>query len=660
MVTSSVQSQQSETRGDAHAAWRTALIIAAIALAGYFVVNMLFRQYNSWPHFSIQGDQHQSIGHFWRYYVEGTIPPGHLLSDYAWTYHAPPFFWLLMSTLSSLLDPLLASKVLAWTAYIGFITMAVLIVGKRTDWILACFVGMLIMRNPPDNPDQLTGGLARGNSATLLYLFVYAFMSRNHPLVLLTLVLQAGTYPAISIACTITYGMYCVLAGPDMRTRLRRCAGMTVAGILIFGLGVVASSRTPEWWGGSVTFEEAKAMPAWRAGGRFPEVPHRDFRNAIEHNLTRQYKDLGDKPVPAAAVRWVAHHQVLTFVTIPLAIAALAAALSQIMRMRARRRGAPPVEAASDGDEDDDSPLAQARRRWRRFPWELAALAAGSLVSYAIVRIVAFKLFLPSRQIGFTLPYVFIIGTPIVVWWGLHRLMPKRRAAVLVLTILIAVVPAFVFRGHGFGTTSAGYRHHKSDEKLYNTLRKVVPPNEEIACDMTYCEFMMPMAQRVPYAARNLTHPLRKGYYDEAERRLVKMHEVLYATSPQQIADFVATEKVRFFVYRKGKVTKLETGLHKPADARVRQVFNKGTGKTRLLADPPKEAIVFRDGDRYLLDLSKWPKSSTASSSTSPPADEEAAPDDATSSEPAVLKQLKTLKRSSLIKPKIAPDAAPP
>lgn len=599
--------------------WRTAFLIMLAVLIAYWLVNMVgFRMAASWPHFAIQGDQHQSIGHFWRYNVEGTIQPGHLLSDYAWTYHAPTFFWFLMSTMSAIFDPLLASKILGYVAYVGFALMVVLIVGRRTEWILGAFVGLLIMRNPPDNPDQLTGGLARGFSATLFYLFLYAFMQRNHPLVLLTLVLQAGTYPAISIACTITYGFYCLLAGPDMRTRLRRCAGMTVAGIFILVLGGTASSRTPEWWGGSVTFEQAQKMPAWGPGGRFPEVPHRDFQNAIEHNLTRQYKDNGAKVVPNDAVRWVSRHQVATFVGIPLGIAAFAYALSLVLR-RARRRA--DVDVQRPPEVFDNTRRAAEAARKKAFPWEIVALIAGALVSYTLVRVVAFKLFLPSRQIGFTIPFVMVVGTPMIVWWTFTRLLPRRRALVVAITVLITVVPAFLFRGHGFAHTRAGYRHHKSDEKIYNALRTKVPKDEEVACDLMYCEFVMPLGQRVPYAARNLTHPLRPGFYNEAERRLVKMHEVLYATSPKTIHDFVETEKVRYFVYRKGKVGKLETYTYKPIDKKFREIFKKGQGKPRLLEDPPKETIVFRDGDRYLLDLSKWPKDAKEAGSDAGEAD---------------------------------------
>jgi hypothetical protein len=569
-------------------AWRIANATALVAFVAYFFANMKFRYRNLFETFSLQGDQHQSIGHYWRYAVEGTIPNGHLISDYANTYHAPPLWWLVMATLSTLTDPIVAAKAFSIGAYALYATMIIVIVGRRTHFILGCLAAILVIRIPPGLPEQITGGMARCMAPTLFLFFLWAMMKRNHPLALLTLVVQAAIYPSVVIPCGLTYGAYCVLAGPNMRTRLRRCAGIFVVGMIVIATGLYQDIKSPDWWGPTVTYEEAKRMPAWGPGGRFPEVPHARFEGLFEWNVIRPYKELGTTLAPPDAVRWVNRHSFEVFLYGPLALSAACALVALGLR---RRRG--------DAAEDD---------RERRFPWELVWLFIGSIAAYWLVRLVAFKLFLPARQIGFTIRFLVEVGMPLLVWWGVAKLFPRQHLAALVVTALVLVVPPFAFRGHGLDKTEAGYRHHKADTKTYLALRKL-PKNEQVACDLYFCEFMMPMGQHAPFAARNLSHPLRPGYYEEVERRLVAMHEVLFATSADKIHAFVDKEKVRFFVYNVKSTEKFETKKgYRPFTERVLRAQKAAGDGPPLLANPPKEAIVFRDKDRILLDLSTWPR----------------------------------------------------
>ncbi len=568
--------------------WRIANVAALVAFVAYFVANMKFRFKHLFETFSLQGDQHQSVGHYWRYAVDGAIPNGHLISDYANTYHAPPLWWLVMATSSTLTDPVIAAKAFSVIAYALYATMIIVIVGRRTHFIIGVLAALLVIRIPPGLPEQITGGMARCMAPTLFVFFLWAMMKRNHPLALLTLVVQAAIYPSVVIPCGLTYGAYCVLAGPNMRTRLRRCAGILVAGLMVIAIGMYQDIKSPDWWGPTVSYAEAKEMPAWGPGGRFPEVPHASFETLLEWNTIRPYQALGDTPVPDGVVNWVSRHSFEVFLYAPLALAFACALVALLLR---KRRPANPDDAD----------------RMRAFPWELLWLLAGSIAAYWLVRLVAFKLFLPARQIGFTIRFLVEVGMPILVWWGIAKLL-RHRAAAVVVTALLLVVPPFAFRGDGLKRTEAGYRHHKDDTKTYQALRKL-PKDEQVACDLYFCEFMMPMGQHAPFASRNLSHPLRNGYYTEVERRLVRMHEVLFATSPDTIHELVAEENVRFFVYNRKSVEKFDPKKgYRPLTERITRVFALGKDKPRLLAKPPKEAIVFKDGERILLDLSKWPR----------------------------------------------------
>ena len=135
-------------------------------------------------------------------------------------------------------------------------------------------------------------------------------------------------------------------------------------------------------------------------------------------------------------------------------------------------------------------------------------------------------------------------------------------------------------------------------------MRKL-PLDVEVACDVYYCELMMVLGQHAPFAAKNLTHPLRPGYYAEAERRFVAMQRVLYATTAAEVRAFVDNEHVKYFVYNTGSVGKLDGRLYHPAREQIVPAFNASKRKVRLLLKPPKEAVVFRDNERVLIDLDK-------------------------------------------------------
>lgn len=563
-----------------------ATAVVVIAAVAFYVFTMKARFAGAGSPYSLHGDQHQSIGHFWRYARDGAIPPGHLLSDYAGTYHSPPLWWPVMAAMSALLGPLVAAKLLGLLAYALFAVGAALVVARRSVWALGALVAIVALRNPPDSVEQITGGMARSMGPALLYLFLWAFMERRHRVALAALVLQAGIYPSIVIPCGLLYGTFVVLQGP-MAVRLRRCAELFVVGIAVIALGLAQDVSAPEWWGDAVTYEEALQMPAWGHGGRFPEVPHRPFEAMMRFNLERPWKALGPAFAPEGARAFVGGHVIEAFVVAPVVLGLLLGALGSMRRWRASS-SAPSSSAAAAA----------------RFPWEPLALMLAAVAGYWLVRALSFKLFLPSRQLGFTVPFLLIAWIPLLVWFGASRLWPSQRALAVAVTAIITVGPAFAFRGHGAERTAAGYGVHNRDAPFFEAIRKL-PLDEEIACDVRLCEYMMALGQHAPYAARNLTHPLRKGYYAEAERRLVEMHKLLYATTWEEIDTFVRNEGVRFMAYRKGEATTLTKRLYRPADGLVRDAFKAGEGRVRLLADPPREALVFRDGDRRIVDLER-------------------------------------------------------
>jgi hypothetical protein len=597
--------------------WKIATAIALVAFVAFYIWTMTFRFHNAMTPYALHGDQQQSIGHYWRYAVDGAIPPGHLLTDYAQTYHSSPLWWLIMASMSALIGPLSSAKILGLLAYLLFAVGAVIVVGRRTEWVLGLLTGIMLLRNPPDAVEQITGGMARSMGPFLVFLFLWAFMEGRHRLVLAILVVQAGVYPSVVIPCGICYGVYVVVKGP-MRDRLRRCAGMFVAGLLIIAFGMAQNFSSPKWWGPPVTYTEAEQMPAWRAGGRFPDVPHRPLDTILQYNIERPFKQLGARPAPKEAERFVGHHTFGVFFAGPIALSLLMMAVGFGRRALQRRRLRRAASAAvtppetSPGEQDGASTTAEAPATsppnelpaLPPFDWHTIALFMATVAAWFVVKTLAFRLFLPSRQIGFVIPYIVITFLPILVWYASRVLFPGRRVVAVVITVLVTLVPVFVFRGHGGEATGSGYSQHDRDGKYIEAIRKL-PLDQEIACDLQWCEYMIALGQHAPYAARSLSHPLRKGYYEEAERRLVEMFGVLYATRVEEIETFIQKENVHFMVYRSGETQTMTKRLYNPATQRVTERFRAGGKRPRLLNKPPKASIVFQDGDRLIVDLDK-------------------------------------------------------
>lgn len=573
-------SSSTATRRDG---WWWATLVAGLLLVAYLVAILAVRMKGAWQPWAIDGDQGQAIGQYWRYHVDGALKPGHLQTDWAFAYFGPPVYSAMMATLCTFFEPLLSAKILQVLTFILLAAAAVLVVGRRTTWILGIAAGFLVLRSP-DLASTMAGGIPRSFGPLLFLFFLAAFIARKHYLCLLMLVLQAATYPSVVVSCGITYGATCVIAGPTMKERLRRMAGMFVAGLLVIAAGKYQDLYAPKWWGPIVTYEEAATMRAWQKGGRFPDYPHHEPITHITQNALRGYKELGHTLAPDAAKIFVARHQNEVLTVLPMGIALVAVAVD---RVRRRRRGLPPP------DED------------MRIPWQLLAIFAGSCAGYFLARVVAFKLFLPSRQLGHTIQYIVMMSVPIVAWCGARAIVGQRKALALVLAVCFSVVPVFAFRGDGLAQDYYHYNDYSREAPVFMKLRQL-PLDAMIACDGYWCEGMAVFAYHRGYGMRNLTHPLRKGYYEEAERRLLEEHKALYCNSLDELLAFADKEHIDYFIYNTERVEKPQEGIYEPAKTLIHQMWREAKKKGDFaLLKPPKEIVIYQRRTTYLIEIAK-------------------------------------------------------
>ena len=100
-------------------AWMVARVVGTLLFAAYFIKVMSLRMHGAWGPWAADGDQPQAVWHYWRYRIAGALPPGNLVTDYAFVMHAPPAWWAMMAGLSSFMDPLVAAKIADYTERTG-------------------------------------------------------------------------------------------------------------------------------------------------------------------------------------------------------------------------------------------------------------------------------------------------------------------------------------------------------------------------------------------------------------------------------------------------------------------------------------------------------------------------------------------------------------
>ncbi len=559
--------------------WRIARVVGAMLLAAYFLKMLSLRFAGAWGEYAVDGDQIQGAWQYWRYHVHGALPPGQLLTDYAFAYHSPPFQRAWMALLSTFLLPLTGAKITHILAWALLMVGVVYVVGKHSgEWLLGIAAGFIVARNP-EMWIVFGTGIARSWGPVLCVAFLAAFLEKRHLLCLFVLVLSAGLYPVIAMACGLTYGAYTVLAGPTMRDRRRRMAGMLVAGLLIIALGKYQDLKSPDWWGPLVTVEQADKMPAWHKGGRFGEVPLRPWLPSITAQFARSYKENGDTLAPASIRAFVRRHDAL-LVVVPAALAGIAIAVD---RWRRFRRG---VHVDKDA----------------RFPWQFWAVLGGSLVGYFIARFFAFKFFLPQRQLTYVIPFLVQTGLPLLAWCGARAVVGPRRAVAVAVAVVLTVLPAFLIRGDALAPGSF-YKDHKNTAPLFERMRKL-PFDATIASDNYVADVMGAFTYHAAWSNRTMTHPFRPGLYAEQERRLVEQSRALYATSFTELAAFGEREKIDYFVYNLQKLRSTEHWMFQPAKTKIERIFAAAKGRM-VLEHPPAAAVIYSWKDYRILDMKK-------------------------------------------------------
>jgi hypothetical protein len=538
-----------------------------IALLMYIAATSAIRIVPMFDPWGFDGDQAQAVWQYWRYAKSGAFPPGDLQTDYAFVMHAPPVWWLAMSTFTTILrSPLWAAKLLNLVSYGGACFFLWRLVAKRSHALVGLAAVVVMLRN--NTFFQLTaGGYARSFGPLLVLLFLDAFLARKHLLTLAVLVLQAALYPSVAMPCATAYGIYVVVAGP-MRKRLRRMAGMFVAGLLIIACGLYQDLLAPSWWGKVVSVAQALKMPAWGHGGRIDEAPLRPWENEIARQVEVVFLPRGHplSQLPVQAITW--HH------ALPIAVlVALAVVTTLVMRGRRRSRG----------------------EEFSAAPWELLLVFAATIASYFLARALAFKLYFPYRVLAHVIPSLFSIAIPLFAWSLL------RRAAV---TALVVVLPMLLLFGEGIDIPLSTYGRAQDEIPLYEQVREL-PIDAQIAGAIGVMDRLPLFTWHRVFVSRNLAHPFRPGYYAEEERRIRAVYAMIYATDLDDVVAIAKKEHVTHLLFDSAGFVDVDAALFAPVKAQIASQFRANKAKGFALLHVPDDVVVVSADTLRVIDIEK-------------------------------------------------------
>lgn len=412
--------------------------------------------------------------------------------------------------------------------------------------------------------DRMVGANPRAFGFPLLVVFLRYALAGAERKVLATLVLQAACYPSVFVVCAPAWGL-CSLLEPD---RLRRIVRLGLAGLLSVALIPSAYGRVDPRLGKPPTYAEAATLRQMQPGGAQPFYPLPPPSFSLKTALHQTLGPSG-KPVWPAAQAFCSRAAPLPALTL-LVVAAVAAAW----------------------------------RRARRLV-VFAAMLVSSLLAFAVSYPLAYRLFLPERFLTYTWPVLLPLAVLLGLREGLCRWLPHAAS-----TSATLVVAALIFLGYGDGLPGRiGLHDWRQQDTTVTRYLRTLPPQVTVAAQPRVGTFVLAFAQRQAYLAATtnmLPHAYRYGL--EMERRFEAFYRAYYARDLADIRRFMRSERVDYLI-----VDARDFGPEALARARFAQPWITLTDalltavppESLPLAQPPPQAVVFREGPLAVIDLSR-------------------------------------------------------
>lgn len=564
-------------------------------LVVYIVAVSIVRFHGSWGEWVSEGDWRQWIYQYWRYTEPGTFPPGHWLTDYSFNMQ-PPFYWLMMATLSTFMVPMKAAvlvNIASWTLLIGSVVAGV---RGRAGLLIGLIAAALLVREI-DIFQYTSGGYPRSFGPSLTALFLAAFINDRFRLALFSLILGAGLYPSVVVPCSLALGVWTTLSivgGVDRKVWFRRMVALAVTAVVVAGLGMAQTLTAKDWWGSVVWAQDAGIELGRR--GRCNWLPLPPYWQSLLDPLGEIYHRTGWFTSPASPIQLP-----LMGRSIAEVIGGAAAAISAIIIV---------VKAP------------------RRFPLRLVFMFAAVLLAYFIARELAFKLYLPKRVPQHTLPVVVTFALTVLIATAVDVLGVARRFQTLIVAVVMAL-PIFILVGDGVQSAGVwGDKTRYQHSMLW--IRENTKPTDVFAGDLRAMDWIPLFGQRATYVNFTLAHPFRAGFWHEVERRTLRAYDAYYATDLREVLRFMDEEHVEYFVIDTAQYRALSVGfgaLFEPMASEVKaKIFDPRKKTGFALANAPKEIQAYKRRGTQIIErellrtyLAKQPAPAPTPPPTPPP-----------------------------------------
>jgi hypothetical protein len=473
---------------------QTLLAFSASALVGLCA---------QWPGFVnpyvVNDDVRQQL--YWmRRWLDPTLYPPDILNDYASLYVS----WGVKALYRAgclLCDPLLFSKfvaagLFAWLGALFFATGRAL----RNDSLGAA--ALCLCWFSPAFMENISGGLARGFAAPLFLLFVLGLVRRSRVLTLGALMAQALFIPYILLPCLLASCLHLAAwrSGLVKDAALLRGWSDALACAAALGLALAWQRGLGEAGFGPLPWlADISARPEFHAGGRLELLP---------------FPTLGWE---LFARPWAAFAPFREGYAPGIAFTCLAVPVLVLGAWRADWRGLSPHAT------------------------RLAAVAVASLVLYAVARLAAFKLFMPSRYLEYCTNIGLALGAAVALDALLRPALaraPKGAApALLACALALGMYRQYGVELYDFSEGATLYAFAQSTPK---GARFAGPPD--------VMDNVLTFGNRNVYATFELAHPWSQGYWQVIGQRLERLADAAYASDPETLRRFCQEERIDYFV----------------------------------------------------------------------------------------------------------------
>ena len=483
-----------------------------------------------------------------------------------------PWGFLLFYYLGSfIIDPLTLSKVVPIILFILSSVYVFKLVQSFADTYTG-FLAALFFMVVPNSIAELAGGLQRGFAMPLLVAFLYYLVKRDYTKTSVVLVLQSVFYPMLFFLEALTY-LFAYLLTMYLDARRARVPLLeehkrrTMSVLLGIGIGLAAVLAW-HWFthdpsrGVPLTHSQMLNMPELYSGGRFAVLPTPSIGEAVIDVAAIPYEHI---------LRRYSYHvtQLRPYVKTGSIIIVMMIAvfiIGQLIRAKIS------------------------------IPREFACLLLASVIMYIAADVLLFRLFIPTRYVGYT-GYLLAIMCGAIVLSHLTRLAGERwprhflRATVVVLMVL-----------HFNLSKGAGLIDMSENKVLYEYLR-TLPKAAMIAAPPFLADYIPTFAGRKVFINFKMSLPVFDKYWNTIRGRTVAFFDAYYSPDRLSVYEFCRKNGIDYLVVRTRDFSEqyLQAGqiYFEPFNGYVKSLV--ADRSEFALVKVPERVRAFSDGDVFVI-----------------------------------------------------------